>query len=289
MLRDPSELNFWGRLQQRAMQKGGLMKAYQEQQLREDVKGMVGARQTPYEMSDEELFPGEAQETAAPGLMTKGTGLIGGETTPAEFYGGLLSTPGYQSIGAQGLMNMSNQAAQMQRDQATKQPMYGQFKDYDQYLKARQSLRKEWTPQLAPSRESIRKFNQATDIVSKKKGFVDMTGADDTVLIKAFASMILPGEAVMEGDIATIVNQSGLPGTIQSYLQAFKGAGQLGKEQRQEIYAAMTGLAQRANQENVDIRMQMQPDIQAGQFDQRGLFRAPLQYEPYAPPPKGFK
>ena len=279
----------------------GLMRGWAQR----DVKDLVGTRQQPYQMDEAELFPGEAQATLAPGLMTKGTGYIGTidpqrspeKLAQAELFGGLMSVPGSEQIGAQGMQGMFGREGLMARQQAAadiaesaKEPTYGQFKNYDQYLKARQSLRKEWNPQLAPSRESIRKYNQATDIVTKRKGYAKMTGADDTVLIKGFASMILPGEAVMEGDIATIVNQAGLPGTLQSYLQAFKGEGQLGTLQRQEIYNAMTGLAERANKENLDIRAQMQPDIIAGQFDQRGLFRSPLEYSPYksvAPPPPG--
>jgi len=286
-----------------------------QQAAREKVSGLMGQAQAPYQMGEEELFPGEIQAeaissglpagttypeqvAATQGLMTKGAGYLGSIQDPtqlaqAKLYGGLMSVPGYEQIGAQGLSGIQAQQGLMARQAATKQPMVGQFKDMNEYLKARRELRKEWTPQLAPSRESIRKYNQATDIVTKRKGFAKMTGADDTVMIKAFASMILPGEAVMEGDIATIVNQSGLPGTLQSYLQAFKGEGQLGLVQRQEIYDAMTGLAQRAYGENIDIRAQMQPDIEIGGIEQKGLFRSPLKYKPYslkAPaPPTGFK
>ena len=310
LMQDPREMGAWDLIKARYAKRAGLTDLYQQQQGRQRAAELVGARQQPYQMGEAELFPGETQAEAiqsglpvgtpteqqisAPqGLMTKGAGLLGGEVTPAEFYGGLMTTPGYQATGAQGLQNIAAQQGLMARQLAKQKPMIGQFKDMPDYLKARRELRKEWQPQLAPSRESIRKFNQATDIITKRKGFVDMTGADDTVLIKAFASMILPGEAVMEGDIATIVNQSGLPGTLQSYLQAFKGEGQLGLTQRQEIYDAMTGLAERANRENIDIRAQMEPDISMGQIDPRGLFRSPLQYKPYtpkaSPPPPGFK
>src|SRR5690625_1898970 len=37
-------------------------------------------------------------------LMGRGTGLLGGELSPEEFHGGLLAIPGYEEIGARGLM-----------------------------------------------------------------------------------------------------------------------------------------------------------------------------------------
>lgn len=57
------------------------------------------------------------QEMAGPtrsgeALMGGGTGLLGGESTPQEFYGGLLAVPGYEKIGAAGLGAFAQQAAE---------------------------------------------------------------------------------------------------------------------------------------------------------------------------------
>jgi hypothetical protein len=96
--------------------------------------------------------------------------------------------------------------------------------------------------------------------------------------------MILPGEAVMSDDISTIVKQSGLPGTIESYLQAFKGKGTLGADQRAEIYRTMTDLAKRAQTENEEIRSMFSGDIALGGFDPSSIFRPKMAVEPFAIP-----
>jgi len=100
MLKDPSTLNFWGRLQQKQM--AGLMKPYQEQQGRERIRSLMGMKAQEYEMDDEELFPGEAP---IEGLKTKGTGYLGGEMGNKELFAEMLTTPGYQNFGMQGLMS----------------------------------------------------------------------------------------------------------------------------------------------------------------------------------------
>ena len=111
-------MGLWDLVKARYAKRSGLTDLYQQQQSGLMAKELVGKRQQPYQMSEEELFPGEAQATLAPGLMTKGSGLVGGEITPQEFYGGLMSTPGYQAIGAQGLQNIQSQKGLMARQQA---------------------------------------------------------------------------------------------------------------------------------------------------------------------------
>ncbi len=160
----------------------------------------------------------------------------------------------------------------------------GVFKTPQDYLKAQQTTRKEANTALAPIRESIRKFGQATDMVEKRGGFASMSGADDTVLIKGFASMILPGEAVMSDDITTIVNQSGLPGAVESYLAAFRGQGQLGEEQRKAIYDTMTTLYSRAKTEHTGVKAMFQPDIDYGGFPESAIYRDFQYPTAYAPP-----
>lgn len=71
------------------------------------LKGLLGVPAQPYQMSEAELFPGEQP---IQGLQTGGTGLLGGEITPQQFYGGLLGIPKYQSYGVQKLAEMVDPA-----------------------------------------------------------------------------------------------------------------------------------------------------------------------------------
>jgi len=121
LMQDPQNVGLWDMVKANYARKSGLQGAWERQQGRQQARELVGSPQQQYQMGEAELFPGETQAEAiqgglpvgtpigqqisAPqGLMTKGTGLVGGEITPSEFYGGLLSTPGYKGIGAQGLM-----------------------------------------------------------------------------------------------------------------------------------------------------------------------------------------
>lgn len=160
----------------------------------------------------------------------------------------------------------------------------GGFKDMDTYLKALQSTRKGASTALAPSNESLRKYAQVTDMVSTKKGFDNLSGADDTVLMKGFASMILPGEAVMSDDINIIAQQDGIPGWFKAYAAQIKGSGQLAPNQRAQIYQTMTTLAERASMENQQLRSQFDIDQKLGNFPEGSIFTKPIGFNPYTPP-----
>lgn len=76
-------------------------------QARQRVQGLLGQRPGFFEGQQQGAsMPGQpAPQFARQPVMEdgEGTGLLGGKTTPAEFYGGLLSTSGYENVGAQGL------------------------------------------------------------------------------------------------------------------------------------------------------------------------------------------
>ena len=117
MLQDPSKLNFWGRLQQKQM--ASLMAPFQKQQQlqaeqagREKVKTLMGGRATPYQDEDQ-MF--DSLDTLPEGLKNKGTGLIGGEITPMEYFGELASTQGQEARGHQGLMDILSRQTPTQK------------------------------------------------------------------------------------------------------------------------------------------------------------------------------
>lgn len=208
--------------------------------------------------------------------------------TPQE--GGLLGNlPGLQGLpeGQQRAMRGLIRQGQFDKVAAGLTPAsgVGQFKDMNEYLKALQTTRKDAGTQLSPSRESLRKFGQATELVSKRGGFANMNGADDTVLMKAFASMILPGEAVMSDDIRIIADQGGLPDWFKGFAAQLTGGGTLSPDQRSMIYNTMQPLGQIAFDENSQIRGQYQTDIDFGQFPINAVFKEQIKFNPYTGQP----
>lgn len=83
------------------------------EQSRGRLRELIGqpATATPYQAGPEQMFPGEAPIQGLHNIQ-QGAGVLGGEITPAQFYGGLLEVPGYEQIGAQGLLSMQQQATQ---------------------------------------------------------------------------------------------------------------------------------------------------------------------------------
>lgn len=252
------------------------MAAKQRREGQEQFGGLLGQKQTPYQMDESEMFPGEQP---IQGLQNKGTGLLGGEINPMEFYAKTASIPGYEQFGMSGLLGL--QKAQIDAQSKTQ---FGGFKDLNEFLKAKDNIRNRANTQLAPHRESLRKYNQATNIINQRGGFDKLGGADDTLLIKAFASMMLPGEAVMEGDIGAIINQDGIPGWLKSFVQKVQGEGQLAPPERAKIYRTMTDLAEQANKEYGDVRGLFDVDIQQGGFNPKAIFTPRIPYNPYAIP-----
>jgi hypothetical protein len=167
---------------------------------------------------------------------------------------------------------------ELNREQSKK---LGGFDNRKDFITAMQQTRKLATEQLKKSRTSLDKFGQATDIVKQRGGFDKMNGADDTILMKAFASMILPGEAVMSDDIRIIAQQEGLPGWFKSYAAQLEG-GQLKGDQRRTIYKSMNNLAERAYKENIGIRQKFGSDIEYGGFKENDIFDPQLGYNPYS-------
>ncbi len=166
--------------------------------------------------------------------------------------------------------------------QRSQRERYGNFENRRDHLDASRNLRNNVDQYIKPSKIRLAKYNSVTKLANNREGFENFKGADDTVLFKAFASMILPGEAVMEGDIQAIVNQAGLPGRVQSYIQVFKGEGTLDPKERKFIYRTMTDLASSAAEENQSVRNQFENDVDVGGFDPQSIFgKEQVMNDPY--------
>lgn len=220
---------------------------------------------------------------------------------PAKTYVDMMGIPGQEKMGSQGLMNIFDQMNKkyepytMSEGQsrfvgseliatAPKNYQAGKFDNYKDYLAAQADLREKANKALAASRESLRKHAQVTERLKQKGGFDNLTGADDTLLVKAYASMLLPGEAVMSDDVRVIAEQSGLPATLRSMAMKVAGKGSLSVDERQRIYESMTTLADMANNENQEIRNLYGNDIRDSGFKEGSIFRPSLYAKPYVSP-----
>jgi osmotically-inducible protein OsmY len=236
-----------------------------------------------YQMPEDQTFPGEAP---IEGLQQKGylQGDMGQEATrqfAAQIAG--LEGMGGAGVGLLGRIN-SDQAALDQAGidaQADIDARRGPFDNMKDYWQAQRELTKDYAKEAGPYRRVVKSYGAVTDIVKERGGFDKLTGADDVALIKFFVKSVTPKESVMSDDVRQIVNASGLPGTIDSYLQAFAGKGQLGKEQRRQIYATMTGLFNSSKIELDDIRTQYDPQVAAGEFDPEQVYRPLKMPEPF--------
>ena len=133
---------------------------------------------------------------------------------------------------------------------------------------------------LAGPRESIMLFDNVQTTV-RDKGFSGMNITDDVVLVKSLAKMLLPNEAVMEGDIQALATMEGLPAAIKS-LAAKAGAGwellpferqqlydqlyQLGEQKMQQLGQDRADFTERAQRRGMDVRdvlpTALQPDME---------------------------
>jgi hypothetical protein len=78
----------------------------QSEQAQQQIKGLIGQKGQQFEQAGP-MQPGVERQQ----LQGQGTGLIGGQIAPSEFYARAMAIPGYEQIGATGLQGvMSDQA-----------------------------------------------------------------------------------------------------------------------------------------------------------------------------------
>ncbi len=217
----------------------------------------------------------ELAQTDDQGLTTQfagfgGTGLM---EDPSDFYNqmqyaqGLMATPYYEQAGANVMSQSMDQMLQApQQAAAAKQAQSNWLAEQQQrqlqntaqreqaaatlqqsqsVARANQSgaLYKDAQALLKGPRESIKLFDNVQTTV-RLKGFSGMNITDDTVMIKSLAKILLPDEAVMEGDISALATMEGIPAAIKS-LAAKAGAGwELLPEERQQLYDQLFQLGQ---------------------------------------------
>jgi hypothetical protein len=153
----------------------------------------------------------------------------------------------------------------MQNQQSGKNAMMMTPKDV---LNAEEALRKEYNPQAKPIRNAIRAFNDTYTAIQQAGGdYNKLSGAGQIQMVKNWAKMILPDEAVMAGDTNAVAQaaQANLGGTIDSWLNFFKGKGELPEGMIGQIFDSMKQMALRNAQEGVDLN-QYYSDLATGQI-----------------------
>lgn len=253
------------REEQAALRKAQLEKMKQENEASAAYKALLGTEPGA-------RIPGDPNSEAVPG-----SGYLSGNMSASEFATRMAGIPGYETAGVGLLVDQMDTAS----DNAAK---VGPFKDYKDFHQAQRELAKDYAKNADPHRNAMRQYGVITDILGERGGFEKMTGADDVTLIKSYVKMVTPKESVMSDDVVNVIQASGLPGSIASYVAAFKGEGQLGPEQRAQIYQTMTNLYGSASTELRDIRAGVLPTITASAFDPAQIYRPLRMSTPYPIP-----
>lgn len=185
------------------------------------VRDLIGQPASAFEA---DLFPGEAP---IPGLRNEAKGLLGGKLSPQDFATSLLGIPGYETAGASLL------GKQVDAKQGYKGPDGTVWKDYDQYLKARTSARKQIEPYANQVRELRSNFE--TLVSSAQAPETEGRGAADTAMIFSFAKMLDPRSVVRGEEGETIQRSDGVFGQLQGFLQDIQGKGKLTASAREGL------------------------------------------------------
>jgi len=227
-MQNPQDMGFFEGLWNMKLKQSGLLDAYEKQQGRDRALELVGTKQTPYE-DPAQMF--DATSSLPEGLMTKGTGLVGKELTPQEFYGGLMGVSGYQNIGAQGLANISAQRGLMDRQTSKLASESGKsgFKREKELRSAFEGQAKDFVK----VRDANRRIGAAAE---------NPTAAGDMALIFNFMKVLDPGSTVREGEFATAQNATGVPSRITNLYNNIMSGQRLNPNQRLDFVSQANNL-----------------------------------------------
>ena len=221
-----------------------------------------------YQMPEDQTFPGEAP---IGGLQQKGylQGDMGPEAT-RQFAAQIAGLEGLGGAGVSLLGRIGSDEAALEQTkidaEAEKNARVGPFKDHKDWNAAQFQLAQSYNKEAGSYRTIVNSYGAMTDIIKERGGFDKMTGADDTALIKFFVKATTPKESVMSDDVRNIIESAGIPAMVASYKEQLKGGGQLGDDQRREIYTTMTNLFNASKGELTQIDKQYMPWIELNEF-----------------------
>jgi hypothetical protein len=147
----------------------------------------------------------------------------------------------------------AREAAEAQRKEAMRYGPSGMFENVTDYTTVANTLRDDAYQELAPVRESAQLFANVQDTV-RRKGFANMSVTDDVVLTKSLAKLLLPKEAVMEGDITALQTMEGLPALVKGFAAKLSMGKKLEPDERRQLYDQLFALGQQRVGELGELR-----------------------------------
>ena len=192
-----------------------------QQQAQQTAQGLIGAPsrqidtgQPIQQVQDVDPVTGEAYTYEKSVLPTTqaGTGYLGameGLLTPqqqaqAQLYGGLLSTPGQEAIGAQGLQGLLGRQSSADIARAKSDALAASKKIGDTFKKE-QGIRSEF-------RKETNTFVDINDAYGRiQASSAEPTAAGDLSMIFNYMKMLDPGSVVRESEFATAAGAASVP------------------------------------------------------------------------------
>lgn len=190
-------------------------------QAREQFGLLLGQKGGEYQMSSDEMFPGEAP---IQGLQQTGSGFLGGQMGAGEFAASIAGIPGYEGAGV-GMMSRigsDNAALTQSMIDAGVKADGDMFDNEDKLRKAYDKASSAFYDQAAAY----------SRVVSSAK---DPSGAGDLALIFNYMKVLDPGSTVREGEFATAQNSGGIEGKIRSLYNSVVDGKRLGHTQRADF------------------------------------------------------
>lgn len=207
---------------------------------------LLGQKAGPHEY---DMFPGEQP---IPGLKNEAKGYLGGLISDKEFAASAAQNPEYAAAAFGLLKETLPDSDGVAAGDWLKMGYKSRKEMEDAQLKVRGEFDKRMKEQgLTKTKDS---FNRASNLVYERGGLKRLTGPDDVAMIKAYANMLLPGEAVMSDDVNILEDASGIPEAAKAFLARLSGDGTLSDTARRELYAAMTSVHNGAIQTEGKLR-----------------------------------
>jgi len=291
LLENPNDLGFFELIKQAALQNSGLLGAYNKQQQdiqgKEKIRNLIGSmrgevgQQQVTQAQDVDPVTGEPytyERSVLPTTVTGSEALAADPRNISKMYGDMLTTPGYEQMGAQGLQGLigsidaTRTAGAKAKDKAAKDA-------FDREQKLRDEFSKE-----------TKGFIDINDAYGRiQSSASDPSPAGDLSMIFNYMKMLDPGSVVRESEFATAQNAASVPEKVRSIWNRALTGEKLTPTQRADftnragkLYnEALTGFGKRkATFEKLAESYQLDPTKVT--FT-RGL------YDPYKPSPETTK
>jgi hypothetical protein len=249
--------------------------------------------------------PGNLNDDFERNLYEEETSPTGLMADPESFYSqmkyglGLMAIPGYESAG----QDFASQAMQSQlglkqarQEQANWQVNQDRLKSETDEAKLRAeatekrldksayqiqtgAIYKDYVKAAEPYRTAADLMTNVDTLV-QQKGISGMSLIDDIQLVKSYAKMLLPKEAVMEGDISALtrvdITKNPELGVIRTYAAKLLGTTPLTDAERIDLYDAMHRNSANSYQNYAKLRETFEQKAVRGEYNPDDVRRADM-------------